>query len=261
MEPKTYEMVLDWAEMITENVRHFAFRRKDGSALHFTPGQFITLHLPQSDSDKALRRSYSIATMGEIHCTANEQNLITCSSDCRVVEFAASYVPNGIASEVLFALQPGGVMHASGPFGRLVLRSEHHTRYVLVATGTGVTPYRSMLPEIHWRLEQDANLSVVVLMGVQNRSQLLYANDFIEFQKEHPRFQFYACYSRQYPTDAQFYEKKGHVQGVFTDLQLNPQSDLIYLCGNPNMIDEAFLLLQEQGFPSPSVRREKYISS
>ena len=34
--------------------------------------------------------------------------------------------------------------------------------------------------------------------------------------------------------------------------------DIAYLCGNPNMVDEAFALLKEAGLPIPHIRREKY---
>jgi NAD(P)H-flavin reductase len=48
---------------------------------------------------------------------------------------------------------------------------------------------------------------------------------------------------------------------VFGSLDLSPTTDVVYLCGNPNMIDEAFQLLVDAGFPIPQIRREKYISS
>ena len=38
-------------------------------------------------------------------------------------------------------------------------------------------------------------------------------------------------------------------------------NDIAYLCGNPDMVDEAFAMLKEAGLPVPHIRREKYVSS
>ena len=71
---------------------------------------------------------------------------------------------------------------------------------------------------------------------------------------------FRICLSRQ-QDNLKSDEFTGYVQNQFNSLALNPESDVIYLCGNPNMIDSAFLKLTNIGFKMASIRREKYISS
>ena len=44
-------------------------------------------------------------------------------------------------------------------------------------------------------------------------------------------------------------------------LGLDPASDIVYLCGNPGMIDDAYALLKAAGFGVQQVRREKYLSA
>jgi NAD(P)H-flavin reductase len=51
------------------------------------------------------------------------------------------------------------------------------------------------------------------------------------------------------------------VQVALREIRPEPAHDIAYLCGNPNMVDEAFSLLKEAGLPIPHIRREKYISS
>ena len=241
---KTFPLTLKWAEMLTPNVRHLALETADGQPLEFIPGQFISIHFDWEG--KPLRRSYSIASI---------------PGQSTLVEFAVSYVENGAASQYLFALEPGDMIQASGPFGRLVLKEEQPERYILVATGTGVTPYRAMLPEIAKRSQENPQQTYTVLLGVQKRQDALYIEDFIKFAEQHPQFQFYVHYSREpASTNLQPYEKTGYVQTAFKELNINPEADLIYLCGNPNMIDDAVLLTKEAGFPIQKVRREKYVS-
>ncbi len=225
------------------SMKHLEFKRTDGKLLDFVPGQFITLLL-KNEAGELKRRSYSIAN----------------SKGEATLAIAVSYVTGGIASELLFNLKSGDTVKAMGPAGRLVLQDEPFARMILVGTGTGIAPYRSMLPQLHERLAAEPALTVHLLLGVQHRENALYAEDFLAFAATHPQFHFHAALSRETSTLAP-HEIKGHVQVVFGSLHLSPTTDIVYLCGNPNMIDEAFQLLVDAGFPTPHIRREKYISS
>jgi len=243
MTQRTIRYVLKSAEMIAPKVKYFTFEREDQAKPQFNAGQFITLHI--QGPTKILHRSYSIANMPD---------------DNNHVEFACSYVEGGVASNLLFNLKPGDVVDAGGPYGLFVLKKEEKPkRYVFIGTGTGVSPYRSMLNDIKSRF--DDTHEVILLMGVRNKEELLFGQDFIHFAKVHPKFKFYACYSRETPDSLQHFERKGHVQSVFPEITLNPTDDIVYLCGNPYMIDDAFAKLTEMGFDKKSIRREKYLFS
>lgn len=242
MNRQTFTLILQHAEMIAPGVRHFAFARADGCKMDFVPGQFITVHLETETG--VSRRSYSIASI------PNQNELI---------EIAVSYVEAGLATQLFANMEIGDTITCSGPFGRLILRDEQPKRYVLVATGTGVTPYRAMLPQLASRLSCNKELSIVLLFGTRTREDLLYAEDFLKFAEQFAAFRYLACYSRIEPTAV--YERKGYVQNLFEELQPDPTQDIFYVCGNPNMIDASFAKLIELGFPSQNVRREKYVSS
>lgn len=234
-----FDLRLKSAKSIAPAIRHLEFERLDGRLLDFIPGQFITLLL-RNEGGELKRRSYSIANPpGE-----------------PVLEIAISYLKGGIASEQLFNLQEGEVIKAMGPAGRLILSEEAQARYLLVGTGTGIAPYRAMLPAIKRLLEQSA---FEIILGVQYRHDALYAEDFLTFSNLNPNCRFHLCLSREiegfHP-----HEHKGYVQSTFKNLNLNPALDVVYLCGNPNMIDDTFKLLTESGFSTDRIRREKYIS-
>lgn len=246
MAQPSHRYILKWSQMISPRVKHLAFVREDDAKLPFIAGQFITFHIDAPDKKKILHRSYSIAN-------SPSQN--------NEVEIACAYVKGGIASELLFNLQPGQAIHASGPFGLFVLKEEEPARYILIATGTGVTPYRSMLDHIQQRLNHYSNLNIVVVQGVRTPEELLFAEEFSHFAASQPNFHFRACYSRSPDQILATHERHGHVQDLFPELNLNPNQDIIYLCGHPNMIDDAFALLTNQGFDRKNVRREKYLFS
>lgn len=239
---ETFPVELAWRRKVTPHVLHLAFRRGDGEPLEYTPGQFLNLHFETPAG--GTHRSYSIAN------PPGPQGLL---------EIAMSPIPGGLASDALAALEPGESIAASGPFGRFVLRDEPPCRYVLVGTGTGITPYRAMLPLLAERLE--SGFSTHIVLGVWQREELLFGADFQAFAAGNARARFSACYSREFPADAQPWEHPGYVQTLFSHLELNPERDVVYLCGNPGMIDESFEILKAMGFAVKQIRREKYVSA
>ena len=225
---------------ITSNVKHFAFKRDDGKKLNFIAGQFITFLFDHEDG-KLRRRSYSVASI---------------PSQTDHIEIAISYVKDGIASEHLFNMKAGDSFNAMGPAGRLILKDESIRKLILAGTGTGIAPYRAMLPE----LATKTDMEIHILLGVQYRQDALYAEDFRAYAKQYPHMHFTACLSRETENLAND-EFNGYVQNQFEALNLDPQQDVVYLCGNPHMIDQSFEMLSNAGFDAKNVRREKYISS
>lgn len=242
MKIKTSPLTLEKSYLLNPSVKHFVFSCQDEKINQFIPGQFITMHF---DIDgKVLKRSYSIANR-----TNNQR-----------IEFAAGFVPEGPATEKLFNLAPGDSIEVNGPFGRLVLKDESPKRYIFIATSTGVTPYRAMLNEFANRLTQNPGLEIHILLGVRTREELLYQEEFLDFASSHPSAHFHACYSREQAAELEQFEHKGYVQTLLTKLNPDPQGDIVYLCGNPSMVDACHELLTQHEFELKNIRREKYIS-
>lgn len=240
-----FELTLVSSRLLAPGVRHYAFRRSDGGDQAFIPGQFVQVHF--SHQDVALKRSYSIATVAE-------------GSSTGLVEMAVSFVPGGAATSLFEGLTEGGRIEASGPYGRFVLHEDDdNKRYLLVATGTGVTPYRAMLPEIRRRIAERGQ-RFVLLFGARSPLELLYGEEFQAFADATPGFEFRPCFSRAGNEPARANERRGYVQEHLAELAPDPAGDIAYLCGNPNMVDAMFQLLKDAGLPIPRIRREKYIS-
>ncbi len=234
--------------MLAPSVRHLAFERADGQPLAFVPGQFLQVHFHYDDG-KATKRSYSVGTVGDG------------ASPVGRVEIAVSYVEGGAATKLLGELEKGGTIDASGPYGRFCLMDgDTNQRYILIATGTGVTPYRAMLPQIAG-LIRARGCRFVLLYGARNEGELLYGEEFEAFAREHEGFDFHACLSRGARPNPRPHDRLGYVQDVLAELEPKANEDIAYLCGNPNMVDAAFASLKESGLPVQHIRREKYISS
>lgn len=230
------------AELIAPSVRHLRFARADQAALPYVAGQFVQVHFEHNGAPS--KRSYSLAN----------------PPGAEDYEIAVSYVEGGAATQIFQALEPGEVIQASGPYGRFCLMpADQNRRYVLVGTGTGITPYRAMLPSLAAAMTE-RNVRVVIVQGARSRADLLYADDFQAFADAHPNCDYRPCLSRDATCDLPL-AQLGYVQDALPSLSIDAAQDISYLCGNPNMVDAAFAWLKEQGLPITAIRREKYISS
>lgn len=241
--PQTLELQLLNTKIMNEHTVHMSFKILHDESLEFEAGQFLRLLFEQDGTE--VFRSYSIANIWQ-----ENQNLSE-------VELAVSWVKGGLATERLSAMQPGDSIKASAPYGRFCLPEKSYKRYFLVATGTGVTPYRAMQNQLFEKIEQGSE--VFVVMGARDESGLLYADEFTK-NAEANGYHYITCQSRvklENPTANEF---EGHVQTYLQTVDFDSETDIVFLCGNPDMVDQAFHLLKEKGLPVPQIRREKYVS-
>lgn len=235
----SYKVRLETNEPITPNVRKLVFRLEDPKTITYKQGQFVSFMLGTVD-DRPIKRSYSIA------------NMETDGVNSTYIEFVISYVDGGKASELFFNAEPGMEMEMNGPFGLLCLTDELPKRVFLVGTGTGVAPYRSMIEQIRTR----TNTEFHILFGAQYLEDMFYLDDFKAIALlDHVHF--HPCLSREEKSDC----FSGYVQHKLAELNPNPETDITYLCGNPNMVDEVFEMLKNKDFGVKQVKREKYIFS
>lgn len=243
-----FKLRLVASHMLAPAVRHMVFERADGAAFAFRAGQFIQIHFAYADGTPT-RRSFSVGTIGDGGGTIAR------------LEIAVSYVEGGAATILLSALEEGGEVDASGPYGRFCLQdTDENRRYLLVATGTGITPYRAMLPELR-RLILAGGREVALVQGARNEEELLYAADFEAFAVEVPGFSYYPCLSRAARAAPGSNDRRGRVQVALAELAPDPETDIAYLCGNPEMVDEVFATLKDAGLHVSRIRREKYVSA
>ena len=156
------------------------------------------------------------------------------------LEVLVKEVEDGLVSKQMKSLKPGDKLEVDGPFGFFTLKPEDidSKKYLFIASGTGVAPFHSIA-------QSHPNLNFKLIHGIR------FSNE--AYEKEHyPSGRYVSCVTK---------DDKGSFKGRVTDyLKANPvdKETLCYLCGNVNMIYDAFDVLKDQGVPSGNLHAEVY---
>lgn len=194
--------------------------RVDRHSLSFQPGQYINVGLKGSIA----MREYSIYS----------------GADEDFLEILVKEVEGGLVSKALARLKEGDPVAVEGPFGFFTIDAEEREtgRFLFIGTGTGISPF-------HCFARSYPNLNYRVIHGVRTSEE----------RYDHEVFasgRYLSCVSR---------EAGGDYQGRVTSyLKEHPvdSSTLCYLCGNCDMIYEAFDTLRSQGVPPNHLFAEVY---
>jgi len=94
----------------------------------------------------------------------------------------------------------------------------------------------------------------VVVHGVRRAEDLAYADEIRSRCSRDSSLGYFPIVSRE-PERSHWAGLRGRVQSVLGDLPLDPATGHVFLCGNPNMIEEVRATLVARGFKHGSPRR------
>jgi ferredoxin-NADP reductase len=238
---ESFEVELVRIRTLSQTTRDFRFRRLDGADMVFTPGEFFRFTF--NDASGSFERPYSLCNFSDAQ--SDELDLVI------------STVDGGRASELLFDCTIGLNAKVVGPYGRLVLPDKLPSRLFLVATSVGIAPFLPMLQPLRSRVAVSGT-EVVLLFGIRDRSEFLYRDELLALCEPASGIELHVCYSREVDS-LQDREHRGYVSDALAGFAPNPEHDRFMLCGNPQMIDDIFGSLKDQGFTARQVIREKYV--
>lgn len=236
----------------------------------FEPGQFAVLGLPAESPRVAgadpeepppkpgtlIRRSYSIASS---------------SRQKEYLEFYLALVRSGALTPRLFALEPGNKLYLGPKFSGLFTLKEvpPDANLVMVATGTGLAPYMSML---RTHLAEGGLRRTAVIHGARHASDLGYRHELEALERQFPHLVYIPVISRPQEELHRWTGETGYVQDVWRrgvvaqkwGFAPSPEHTHVLLCGNPAMIEDMTALLTAEGFRQHSrtqpgqIHTEKY---
>ncbi len=207
----------------------------------FKPGQYVQLQLPrEKGSGEPEYRAYSI-----------------CSScaDSHDLELLITKVPDGVVSSYVHEkLRTGDELTITGPFGDFYFQEESRRDILLIATGSGLAPIRSILQHIE---RQEIKQPVTLFFGARTPADLLYHDELLQRQERMANFSYVPTLSR-----AQAEDNWPGAQGRVTDLieeRVEQGADLeVYICGAPEMVEACEELLLAKGVPQEQIHYDKF---
>jgi ferredoxin/flavodoxin---NADP+ reductase len=212
---------------------------------HFTPGQYITI------GAGGIERPYSI---------------VSAPYEAWIELFIEFVLPEhgGKLTPLLYAQYVGDVLTMRPKAkGRFSLRPGM-TNHVMVATTTGIAPYMSMIRQfLHdrtTRLDQPELSRFFVMQGASHRDEFVYDAELLRLSAHHPDLiQFVCSVSRPWAErNAGWTGPTGRInlliEEYLEEWQLPKDQTLIYLCGNPGMIEDANARLSPKGWSLVSER-------
>lgn len=221
----------------------FSFRLSRSAAYQFIPGQFARLGLRKPDGE-FVWRAYSICSAPTVE----------------YLEFFSVVVPDGeftgrvaaytTADVLLVEKKAQGFLTADRFY-----RSEGRKDLWMLATGTGLGPYLSVLQDAEtWRRFEN----LIVVHSVRHANELAYAQ-MLQAMQERAPFNDAVAKLRYVPTvtrESAAGALQGRIGALIEDGHLEKAAGVVLsldfsrfmLCGNPQMVEQTRALLKERGF-------------
>lgn len=158
-------MSLEAVKEVAKNTFEYSF--KTSTKFKFKPGQYLEWTLPHRGSDqRGIRRYFTIAS------APSEE---TVKLTVRTTDSGSSF------KKELQALKPGDKLYATSRAGDFVLPPDSEKyKYIFIAGGIGVTPFRSIIKEM---MAQGRNLDAVLFYANKTAEDIAYGDLFREAKK------------------------------------------------------------------------------
>jgi len=208
--------------------------------IDFKAGQFVTMDLPIHEKRLKRWRSYSIANAPD---------------GSNILEFCIVHLEGGAGSTFLTQEATLGTsIRFKGPDGGFVLPEQIETDLVMICTGTGVAPFRSMIDDLINHKKAFKNIHLI--FGTRFEEGILYREAFEKLASELPNFKYSVALSRAEQWDGH----QGYVHPLYMEAYKTVRADIdFYICGWSNMIDETVAnLILKLGYDKSQVHYELY---
>lgn len=237
MPTPSYTAVCTSNTLIAKDIYEVRFTKpKD---LAFAPGQFLLFDVPLIGHPEDIQtRAYSIAS------SPLEDELL----------FVFKIKEGGRASRwVMEELKVGDTVRMQGPFGVFTLNRDSDKDWILIATSTGVAPFRSQLVS----LLQEEKRRIDLLYCVRSEEDLFWTDTFESMAKDHPNLQLHITLSKPGPA---WKGHTGRVQTLLPNILSGRPNVIVYICGSPEMTKEVkTLCMEEYGLEKRDVHAEGYV--
>lgn len=204
---------------------------------NFTPGQYMSFRVPDTDEWRAWSMANPPNGQGEL-------------------EFLARLIPGGVFSEhIRQRTKVGDWLELEGPYGAFYRRASDRGM-IFIAGSTGLAPVLAMLRHMaQEKVERPAQL----YFGVTNQEDLFFVDELETLKTRLPQLD--VKISVVNPDKEMWQGEVGFVTDAVKAHVKNLPAWDFYLCGPPPMIEATMDLLKSEGVPEKHIFTEKFTPS
>ncbi|MCQ9617746.1 2Fe-2S iron-sulfur cluster-binding protein [Paenalcaligenes niemegkensis] len=214
--PETQQLTLHVSEVrsLCSGICQLTLQGDALRTLQYWPGQYLNI-----DVGDGRQRSFSIANA---------------NSESGLIHLHIREIEGGLFTQQrLSTLQAGDPLQVTLPLGTFYYREKDWRPMVFVATGTGIAPLRAILESL---LDDEDCPPISLYWGMRNEHDLYQQAEFEAWASRLDDFEFIPVLSQP---GAGWQGRTGYVQNAVSSDFGDLSEHAIYLCGSPDMINEA----------------------
>jgi ferredoxin-NADP reductase len=236
LHPRSMRLRLVENHVETPSTRTLRFVRLDGELPPFRPGQYVSLRVRIGETSTT--RPYSVSS----------------APGASTLDLTVKAEPDGFVSPWLCARDPGWEVDSSGPAGSFVhdpLRDRN--RLVLLAGGSGITPFMSMLR--HWA-DVGFPAPTVVLHNSRSPDDVIFGEAIAGLAERCEDLTAVSVISRPPPG---WEGPSGHLDAALIGEHApHLRGTAFFVCGPDGFLRHAVGELTTLGVPRHAIRREAF---
>ena len=234
---EVFEVEVAGLEWLTHDTCALSLILRSPMSIPFTAGQFVNVVVPGTD----MVRSYSLANAPD---------------DSARIDLIVKLLPGGAFSGLLASgLGVGDSLTLHGPLGELRLRLSHR-RVLMVAGGSGLAPFLSMLRNLERR---SRTREIDLVFGARTRADLYLVEELERLVAALPGFRFLPAVSE--PDTSPLNAERGLVTEVISRRYISLDGYDAYLAGPPAMIEATIPVLTRLGVRPANVYFDAFVPS
>ena len=232
-EPAVLEATVQSLRPLAADVLHLSLRLPEGTDLVYQPGQYMNVQLGDGR-----HRSFSMASRPDgLH-----------------VDFHVRRIPGGRFTDAqLAALSPGHRLPVEIPLGSFRYHHEDERPLLMVATGTGLAPIKSMLETL---MDNDDCPPVSLYWGARTPADLYLHDEIAAWAERLYEFRYVPVLSR---AGDGWTGRRGHVQSAVLEDIGDLSEHAIYLCGSSAMVGDAKAAFASHGAQPDCVYADSFV--
>ncbi|MDO8360384.1 MAG: 2Fe-2S iron-sulfur cluster-binding protein [Devosia sp.] len=220
-EPARHTAIVRHVGPLSDEVMHLVLEVPEEVASTYRPGQYLNVVVGDGKV-----RSFSMAS----------------PPNGRTVDLHIRRIAGGqFTSNRLPGLTPGEELEVELPHGMFFLRTDDFRPLLMLATGTGLAPIKSILQSL---LDDPDCPPVTLYRGARTEADLYLDAEIRSWADRLPDFRYIPVLSRPQPGSA---HRTGYVQDAATEDIEDFSEYGIYLCGSPIMVSASKSLFISRG--------------